>query len=394
MLFELASVCLVIYGFVSLPQRQGAMPGTDTFALPACPATARGVLERSDLAYVGRMPSARCLLSVRTNCASKVMSWDPATERCFCASVRRPTVGDTVAMISGAGGTGVITKDDRDSTPYRIRVNGNEASVWFKETDVRLMPRFRRGDNGGEHIVCAFQNQFPRPAYLSALPKPHQYKIAVTGASGTGKSTLINEISRCEEQGTKCAMTGSTETTMEPECYDAAVQGIPVYLCDLPGGGTERFPTDSYLERMGLLYFDTVLFVIGERFREVDALIMKHLAEKGVHHFLLRAKANSAFQAAKRDLKGDAKCRDAYSCAALAKQKIGAQIDSERRQFFGTAPPQKVYFMGENVHAADGDDPTYGVLYDHKQLFQAVRDIADSGQYTRLGAATEPAAEG
>jgi hypothetical protein len=142
---------------------------------------------------------------------------------------------------------------------------------------------------------------------------------------------------------------------------------------------------------MGLLYFDTVLFVIGERFREVDARIMEHLAEKGVHHFLLRAKANSAFEAAKRDLKGDAKCRDAYSCAALAKQKIGAQIDSERRQFFGTAPPQKVYFTGLNVHAADGDDPTYGQLYDHKSLFGDLigaflysRGSGDESKWTKL----------
>ena len=311
--------------------------------LPACPSTMQGFLIDGTTRSIGKMDLNECIQAVRTDCGSNVVSWDPKKQECFCIS---------------------------DSNPY---------------------PHARRSDNGDGNFLCDLKNPFPRPAYLSALPKPHQYKIAVTGASGTGKSTLINEISRCKQQGIKCAKTGSTETTMEPECYDAALQGIPVYLCDLPGGGTTRFPTDSYLERMGLLYFDTVLFVIGERFREVDARIMEHLAEKGVHHFLLRAKANSAFQAAKRDLKGDAKCRDAYSCAALAKQKIGAQIDSERRQFFGTAPPQKVYFMGENVHAADGDDPTYGLLYDHKSLFGDLigaflysRGSGDESKWTKL----------
>jgi hypothetical protein len=55
------------------------------------------------------------------------------------------------------------------------------------------------------------------------------------------------------------------------------------------------------------------------------------------------------------------------------------------------APPQKVYFTGLNVHAADGDDPTYGQLYDHKSLFGDLigaflysRGSGDESKWTKL----------
>ena len=87
-------------------------------------------------------------------------------------------------------------------------------------------------------------------------------RIAITGQSGSGKSSLLNAIA-----GKKIASVGFTETTMQAQEYDTE-NGI--ILVDLPGCGTKNFPFESYTETMQLDTFDAIILVTSNRFYESD----------------------------------------------------------------------------------------------------------------------------
>ncbi|KAH3771317.1 uncharacterized protein LOC127843665 [Dreissena polymorpha] len=73
-----------------------------------------------------------------------------------------------------------------------------------------------------------------------------QINIAVTGESGTGKSSFINAI-RGLRQGDACyAQTGTSETTIAIKQYQHPEHHNLVFW-DLPGVGTPQFPNESYL---------------------------------------------------------------------------------------------------------------------------------------------------
>lgn len=61
--------------------------------------------------------------------------------------------------------------------------------------------------------------KFPLPEYLQASDCPGQLRIAVTGASGVGKSSWINALRRLLPDDKDAAATGVTETTLEPTMY-------------------------------------------------------------------------------------------------------------------------------------------------------------------------------
>ena len=92
------------------------------------------------------------------------------------------------------------------------------------------------------------------------------FNIAFTGPSGSGKSSLINALRRVRTIAEGAARTGVTETTMQPARYLLFdLGGVQVFLWDLPGGNTTTFPPDTYIQEMGLQYFDVVVIVTSFR---------------------------------------------------------------------------------------------------------------------------------
>lgn len=114
-----------------------------------------------------------------------------------------------------------------------------------------------------------------------------EVKIAITGQSGSGKSSLINAIA-----GSKIAPVGFVETTMEPKEYKTE-NGI--ILVDLPGCGTANFPFESYVDDMKLSEFDAIILVTANRFYEADIKLFNyvtHSLKKPI--FLVRTKMDDA----------------------------------------------------------------------------------------------------
>jgi len=71
-------------------------------------------------------------------------------------------------------------------------------------------------------------DQYPVPEFLSTAYGIGGINVAVTGASGVGKSSFINAVRRLNARDAASARTGITETTSEPEMFtfDPGTSGI------------------------------------------------------------------------------------------------------------------------------------------------------------------------
>lgn len=121
-----------------------------------------------------------------------------------------------------------------------------------------------------------------------------EVRCGIIGLSGCGKSSLINAIA-----GERIAEVGGYEdTTSEPQEFS---HGGIVFV-DLPGCGTEKWPQDSYIRRLGLMSYDLFIIVTSDRLYESDLYLYRVLsAEKGKPCFVVRTKIDQVIEAEKRD---------------------------------------------------------------------------------------------
>lgn len=129
------------------------------------------------------------------------------------------------------------------------------------------------------------REEYPLPTFLKDHGGIANPNWAVVGHSGQGKSSLVNLLA-----GQKVAEVGSRETTMEPTPY--TIKGFSGKLWDLPGAGTATFPTGTYIQCMGLRYFDFVFVVSAGRWKEHDLAIIGELKRHGVPCFVVRTKVD------------------------------------------------------------------------------------------------------
>ncbi|KAI2644348.1 Interferon-inducible GTPase 5 [Labeo rohita] len=73
--------------------------------------------------------------------------------------------------------------------------------------------------------------------------------IAVTGRTGTGKSSFVNVIRQLSDDDEGAAPTGVTETTVEPVMY-THLTAPNVNIWDLPGIGSPNFKANKYLKEI------------------------------------------------------------------------------------------------------------------------------------------------
>ncbi|GAB5361070.1 hypothetical protein AAMO2058_000683200 [Amorphochlora amoebiformis] len=97
---------------------------------------------------------------------------------------------------------------------------------------------------------------YPIPDWLVKAGYKATGNLAITGNSGTGKSSLNNAMRGLKPRDDGAAEVGVKETTLEPTPYTIDVAGKQMAMYDLPGAGTPRFPLESYIRNMGIKYFD------------------------------------------------------------------------------------------------------------------------------------------
>ena len=113
--------------------------------------------------------------------------------------------------------------------------------------------------------------------------------IAITGESGSGKSTFVNAFRGVDNSDEGAAPTGCVETTMEVKSYPHP--NFPnVTLWDLPGIGSIKFPAAKYLKHVEFQKFDLFIIISDTRFRENDAKLAKEIQKMGKKFYFVRTK--------------------------------------------------------------------------------------------------------
>uniref|UniRef100_A0A8C3S4Z6 IRG-type G domain-containing protein n=1 Tax=Chelydra serpentina TaxID=8475 RepID=A0A8C3S4Z6_CHESE len=123
--------------------------------------------------------------------------------------------------------------------------------------------------------------------------------IAITGESGSGKSTFINVIRNLGDEDTGAAETGVVETTYEPQPYPHP-QYPNVTFWDLPGIGTPNFKSETYLEDVKFSRYDFFIILGCGRFRDVHAQLARAIQETGKRFYFARSKVDTDLEACKR----------------------------------------------------------------------------------------------
>uniref|UniRef100_A0A3B4ZSC1 IRG-type G domain-containing protein n=1 Tax=Stegastes partitus TaxID=144197 RepID=A0A3B4ZSC1_9TELE len=119
--------------------------------------------------------------------------------------------------------------------------------------------------------------------------------IAVTGESGSGKSTFVNAIRGIKNSDVGAAPTGCVETTMEVTAYPHP--NFPkVTFWDLPGIGTTRFPADKYLKHVKFERFDFFIIISADRFRENDVKLAQEIHKMKKKFYFVRSKIDHNIQ--------------------------------------------------------------------------------------------------
>jgi len=113
--------------------------------------------------------------------------------------------------------------------------------------------------------------------------------VAVVGNSGVGKSLLINTLRRVKPCSEKWAPVGVNETTLQPTAYNFP-GNVHARMWDLPGAGTPDFPESTYIQNMGLRYFDSVLIVTAGSFTTMEQGLQVELQLHSVPFFMVRTK--------------------------------------------------------------------------------------------------------
>eukprot|EP00472_Partenskyella_glossopodia_P004484 CAMPEP_0197518870 /NCGR_PEP_ID=MMETSP1318-20131121/4120_1 /TAXON_ID=552666 /ORGANISM="Partenskyella glossopodia, Strain RCC365" /LENGTH=581 /DNA_ID=CAMNT_0043069533 /DNA_START=39 /DNA_END=1784 /DNA_ORIENTATION=+ len=166
--------------------------------------------------------------------------------------------------------------------------SGGLQAISFLMDPVKLVPNV-----GGE--------PYPLPQWLVEAGYKATGNVAVTGNSGTGKSSLNNALRGLKPKDGNAAAVGVKETTIDPHGYDFEPAGDDMRLWDLPGAGTPKFPLESYMRNMGIKYFDEVIIASAARFTETDLELMDELRSHGIPFIALRTKVDLEIRNAEVD---------------------------------------------------------------------------------------------
>lgn len=128
--------------------------------------------------------------------------------------------------------------------------------------------------------------------------------IAVTGESGSGKSTFINVIRGLGDEDEGSAGTGVIETTVVATPYSHPRHRNVKYW-DLPGMGTTRFDPNEYLELVKLTQFDFFLIIASERFRDCHIQLARAINSMGKKFYFVRSKIDADLNAFRRHRKSN-----------------------------------------------------------------------------------------
>uniref|UniRef100_H3A8X5 IRG-type G domain-containing protein n=1 Tax=Latimeria chalumnae TaxID=7897 RepID=H3A8X5_LATCH len=123
--------------------------------------------------------------------------------------------------------------------------------------------------------------------------------IAITGESGSGKSTFVNVMRGVDDEDEGAAKTGVTETTKKPTNYPHP-KHPSVNLWDLPGIGTPNFKPDEYLQQVNFSQYDFFILIASERFKINHAKLACEIQKMGKKFYFVRSKVDADIDASRK----------------------------------------------------------------------------------------------
>eukprot|EP00054_Salpingoeca_dolichothecata_P027615 m.203436 g.203436 ORF g.203436 m.203436 type:complete len:197 (+) comp26002_c0_seq12:223-813(+) len=118
--------------------------------------------------------------------------------------------------------------------------------------------------------------------------------IGVAGETGSGKSTFINTVRGLRPDADlelRPARADVVECTADPARYPFP-ERENVYLVDLPGCNSPRYPMDTYAQKVGLELFDMVLILFAGRVHDNDVRLAKLVGQVGIPCLFVRTKVD------------------------------------------------------------------------------------------------------
>jgi interferon gamma inducible protein 47 len=116
--------------------------------------------------------------------------------------------------------------------------------------------------------------------------------VAVTGETGSGKSSFINTLRGIGHEEEGAAKTGVVEATMERHPYKHP--NMPnVVFWDLPGIGSTKFPPKTYLEKMKFYEYDFFIIISATCFKKNDIDLAKAISMMKKEFYFVRTKVDT-----------------------------------------------------------------------------------------------------
>ncbi|RXN16691.1 interferon-inducible GTPase 5-like protein [Labeo rohita] len=116
--------------------------------------------------------------------------------------------------------------------------------------------------------------------------------IAVTGVTGSGKSSFVNVLRGLKDDDVGAAPTGVTETTMEPVMYEHP-EMPNVKIWDLPGIGSSNLKSEKYLKDVKFNTYDFFIILSSVRFMENDIMLAKEIRKQKKDFYFVRSKIDN-----------------------------------------------------------------------------------------------------
>jgi len=180
----------------------------------------------------------------------------------------------------------------------RERLGAEKEEIRAKQAEIARREAELEAEKERQRLQEEARRNYPQPAWLDKVDGC--INIAVVGNSGVGKSLLINRLRKLRPQAEGWAAVGVNETTRVPTMYPYPNQP-DVRLWDLPGAGTAAVPAETYLQDMGLRYFDRVVVVTAGRFTEMEVALRAELERHIVPFYMVRTKVDQDVMNNKED---------------------------------------------------------------------------------------------
>jgi hypothetical protein len=117
------------------------------------------------------------------------------------------------------------------------------------------------------------------------------FHFAVTGVSGSGKSSFVNAIRGLRDGEPGVAPVGVVECTTQITRYPDPHRHKFIWY-DVPGAGTPNVPAWQYFNTQGLYVFDCMVILMDMRMTTIDISILMDCARFGIPTYIVRSKSN------------------------------------------------------------------------------------------------------